>query len=81
MKTTVDISADLLRRAKALAARQQVTLRTLIEEGLREILRQRKRRDKFTLRDGAVDGRGTQAGVDEGDWETIREVIYGGRGS
>ena len=81
MKTTVDIADDLLNRAKALAARQDVTLRTLIEEGLRVVLRQRARDDKFTLRDSAVDGRGTQTGITEGDWETIRDVIYGGRGS
>ena len=80
MKTTVDISDDLLHRAKNLAARQGITLRALIEDGLREVLRRRARRDRFTLRDAGVNGRGPRAGMSEGDWEAIRDEIYGGRG-
>jgi hypothetical protein len=79
MKTTVDIADDILSRAKVLAAEQNVTLDSLIEEGLRVVLRRRMRQDKFTLRNAAVDGRGTQAGIAEGDWETIRDVIYDDR--
>jgi hypothetical protein len=76
MKTTVDIGDDLFRRAKSLAARQGTTLRALIEEGLRLVLAQRRRDAGFTLKDAAVPGYGVQAGINEGDWEQTRDLIY-----
>ena len=44
MKTTLDIEDRLLASAKAFAARKQVTLTRLIEEGLRLRLRVEQRR-------------------------------------
>jgi hypothetical protein len=76
MKTTVDIGDDLFRRAKSLAARQGTTLRALIEEGLRFVLAQRRRDEGFTLKDAAVPGYGVQSGINEGDWEQTRDLIY-----
>jgi hypothetical protein len=81
MKTTVEISDDLLGKAKKVAAAERTTLRALIEEGLRVILAARRKRDRFTLRDAAVSGKGPQPGVSEGNWEEIRDLIYRGRGS
>lgn len=43
MRTTLDINDDLLRRAKAQAARERTTLTKLIEEGLRLRLRGTRR--------------------------------------
>jgi hypothetical protein len=80
MKTTVEISDELFDEAKALAARQQTTLRALVEEGLRWVLSQRRRERRYTLKDASVPGRGVRAGVREGDWQRIRELIYKGRG-
>lgn len=42
MKTTLDISDDLLARAKAVSARERKSLTALIEEGLRLRLRARR---------------------------------------
>ena len=81
MKTTVEISDDLLGKAKKVAADEHTTLRSLIEEGLRVILASRRKRDRFVLRDASVPGEGTQPGVSEGDWDEIRDRIYRGRGS
>lgn len=53
----------------------------MLEEGLRWALAQRRRRAGFELRDGSVGGEGVQPGVDEGNWGTIRDAIYSGRGS
>jgi hypothetical protein len=81
MKTTVDIATDLLRQAKGVAARERTTLRALLEEGLRWALGRRRRRDRFTLRDATVGGKGVQPGVDDTDWASLRDSSYGGRGS
>jgi hypothetical protein len=81
MKTTVEIPDDLLREAKAVAAADQVTLRSLIEEGLRQVLSRRRKKDRFVLRDASVSGRGTREGLDEGHWEQILDLVYRGRGS
>ena len=80
MKTTIDISDDLAARAKAYAAKERITLRSLVERGLREILRFEERREQFELRDASVGGRGLQAGYEDADWSRIREVSYEGRG-
>ena len=81
MKTTVDISHPLLEAAKRLAAEQGVTLRELVEDGLRHVLERRAEAEPFRLRDASVGGNGLQPGVTEGDWTKIREMIYEGRGS
>jgi hypothetical protein len=80
MKTTVELSAPLLKEAKAVAAREGTTLRALLEEGLRESVARRKKARRFRLRDGSFKGKGLQPGVDLSNWEQIRSLIYEGRG-
>jgi hypothetical protein len=80
MKTTVEISDPLMREARKAAEREGRTLRSLLEEGLREVLAGRERKRKFRLRDGSFEGKGVQAGVDLSDWETIRSLVYEERG-
>ena len=46
MKTTIDIADDLIKRARRIQARDDVTLRTLVEDGLREVIAQRTRHRK-----------------------------------
>ncbi|MFY9342947.1 MAG: DUF2191 domain-containing protein [Planctomycetota bacterium] len=81
MKTTVEIAADLLKQAKAVAARDKTTLRSLLEEGLRWALGRRRKATPFRLPDARVGGQGVQPGVSEGDWSSLRDTIYQGRGS
>ena len=80
MKTTVEISDGLADEAKAVARRERTTLRALIEAGLREVLRDRRRRESFQLRDASFGGRGLRPELRDGDWQRIREAAYEGRG-
>lgn len=82
MKTTIEIADSLLEEAKRIAGSERITLRTLVEEGLRKTIDERKRRTSgFRLRMASYKGKGMQPGVSEGDWEAIVEAIYEGRGA
>jgi Arc/MetJ family transcription regulator len=75
MKTTIEISDDVLARAKRHARRQGRTLRDVVEEALREKLAAATG-PPFRLRKHAFKGKGTHPGVAEGDWASIRDLIY-----
>ena len=81
MKTTIEISDELARLAKAHAARENITLRALIERGLRLALHADRHPRQFELRDASVSGRGLQSPYRDGDWARMREAIYEDRGS
>ena len=81
MKTTVDISDSLLEAAKRAAAREGITLRELIETGLRQTLKERKSAGEFKLRDASFHGDGLQAPLSGASWDSLREMAYEGRGS
>lgn len=81
MKTTIDIADALLLDARRVAAKEGVTVRALVEQGLRTVLAERRRSASgFTLRKAAFKGRGLQSGVG-GDFEQLREMAYEGRGA
>ena len=80
MKTTIDIPGDLARRAKAHAAKEGTTLRSLVERGLREVLHADRKPHRFEMRDASVGGLGLQAEFQDADWQRIREAAYEGRG-
>jgi hypothetical protein len=75
MKTTIDIADELLVRAKQQARRERKTLREIVEEALRTRLTP-SRREPFRLRKRPFKGRGRQPGIAEGQWETVRDLIY-----
>ena len=81
MKTTIEISDELAARAKAFAARERLTLRAVIERGLRHVLREANAPEPFKLRDASVGGNGLQAEYEGSDWGSIRDAAYRGRGS
>ena len=80
MKTTIEIPEPLLAEARRIALKQGVTLRTLVEEGLRRVLRERGT-GGFRLRRASFQGQGLQPGVHEGGWERVRDLVYEGRGA
>jgi hypothetical protein len=78
MKTTVEIPDALLRQAKAYAARQGVPMRELFERGLRRVLEEpATSRRRFRLKTVTTKGEGL---VCDGDWSTIRSLLYEGHG-
>lgn len=78
MKTTLDLPDSLLAEAKAVARERRLTLRQLMEEGLREAVgRHRGPASAFQLRDASRD---LGALLMDEDWSRIREAIYAGRG-
>ena len=76
MKTTIEISDSLLEEARRLASRERSTLRALIEDGLRRLLREKKSKQTFRLRKATFRGEGLQPGTAEGGWTRIRDLIY-----
>ena len=80
MKTTFDLPEMLLEEAKRIAARDSLTLRELVEAGLRAILKERRGRSPFRLTDARVAGEGLQHAAKNASWERIRDMAYEGRG-
>ncbi|MHB8418249.1 MAG: hypothetical protein ACYDCL_09245 [Myxococcales bacterium] len=81
MKTTIDIADPLLREAKRLAGRRQLTLKALIEQALRDELdRSRRTAPAAELEIHTFKGRGLQPGLSWDDWSTFRDLAYEGRG-
>lgn len=81
MKTTIDLPDALLEDAKRTAAREGTTVRALVEAGLRRVLRERRVKDEFVLRDARVSGRGLRPELRGRSWDDVRELAYEGRGT
>jgi hypothetical protein len=77
MKTTVDIADSVLREARKVAARDGTTLRSLVEEGLRRILAEKRRKSGFRLRLVTAGGRGLRPALRDATWDEIRDLSYG----
>ena len=80
MRTTIDLPDGLYSRVRRLAEATGRTLRDVTIEGLERVLRDAARRPRFKLRDGSWGHGGLVEGLDETDWERIREIAYEGRG-
>jgi Arc/MetJ family transcription regulator len=76
MKTTIDIADALLDEARAAAAADGSTLRSLVEEALRAQLDRRREGTTFRLRDGSVGGGWMRPEFVDGGWERIAQEIY-----
>ena len=80
MRTTIRLDEDLLRQAKAPAARTGRTLTAVIEDALRETLaRQRSRQDRPRVALPTFRGNGLQPGVDLDDTAGLLDTMDGSR--
>ena len=80
MKTTIQIPDSLFEEARKVAQRERVTLRSLVEEGLRRVLADHNKRGGFHLRRATFRGKGLQPGLEGASWDRIRDASYEGRG-
>ena len=80
MKTTIEISDPLLREARKLAEREGITLRALVERGLRRVVAETKPSSPFKLRRASFKGKGLKADMHGASWGRLRDLAYDGRG-
>ena len=76
MKTTVEIPEVLFRQAKQHCSDRGISLRILLETGLRTALDPPKKDAQFRLKPFGFKGEGPLVQ----DWNSIRELAYEGRG-
>lgn len=76
MKTTLDIVDPLLEQARAIARRDGITVRALVERGLQLALDERSRGTPFQLSDLSVAGKGLQPDVAKLSWDQLRAISY-----
>ncbi len=76
MKTTVEISNDLLKRSQQVAKGEGTSLRALLEEGLRLALaaRQKRHRPRFSF--PTFGSGGLCEEFRDAPWDEIRDAIY-----
>jgi hypothetical protein len=76
MKTTLDISDPLLHEARRLAARENTTLRALVEQGLRKVVSEMQQRKAFRLRKASFRGQGLRPEMRDVSWDRLRDLAY-----
>jgi hypothetical protein len=82
VKTTLEISDALLLQVRELAAREGVTLRTLVERGLHHVVAADTQRGApFKLRRASFKGKGRQPELRGASWEMLRDLAYEDRGA
>ncbi len=78
MKTTIDISDNILLRAKDLAKKENITFKELTEEGLEHILKDRITRKKVKVKPILFSGKGLSPEYQDKSWNDIRKTVYDG---
>ena len=76
VKTTIELSDELLAQVRALARREGITLRQLMEEGLQRALEARESGDTAPLDFPVYGSSGLTPEFEAAGWERIREEIY-----
>ncbi len=80
MRTTIDLPDGLYARVRRLTEATGRTLRDIAIEGLERVLKDASRPRRFRLQDGSWGHGGLVDGLDETDWDRIRDLAYEDRG-
>ena len=82
MKTTIEIADDLFERAKRVARKEKTTFRSLAEQGLRLVLKDKQQNHPRKLPPLVTfRGRGFTDEFKNAGWDKIRDEIYRGHGA
>jgi hypothetical protein len=82
MKTTIEIADDLFERAQRVARKEKTTFRSLTEQGLRMVLKEKQAMPvKWKWKPVVVSGGGLTDEFKNAPWEKIRDEIYKGHGA
>ncbi len=82
MKTTIEIADDLFERAQRLARKEKTTFRSLTEEGLRMVLKEKQAKPaKWKWKLVTFRGDGLTDEFKNASWDKIRDEIYKGYGA
>lgn len=81
MKTTLDISDNILLRAKRVARKKHRTLKSLAEEGLVNVLDQLEKDTKVEITPVTFKGKGLSREFADKSWSEIRDAAYEGHGA
>ncbi len=82
MKTTIEIADDLFERVQRLARAEKTTFRSLTEQGLRTVLKEKQAKPaQWKWQPVSFRGGGLTEEFKSASWETIREEIYRGHGA
>jgi hypothetical protein len=77
METTIELPDSLLDEARVVAEREGLTLRELLERGLRLALAEHTRGQQPGPHDTCVDGDGLTPEFRNAPWAKFRDTIYG----
>jgi len=81
MKTTVEIADDLFAQAQRLARKEKTTFRSLTEQGLRMVLKEKGKPARWKWKPVPFNGGGLADEFKGAAWDQIRDEIYRGRGA
>ena len=81
MKTTIEISDNLLSQAKQMAHEQKVTLRSIVEAGLVQALKERSQRTAKPIQPVVFGGNGLNQEFKDRPWQAVRDAAYEGHGA
>ena len=82
MKTTIEIADDLFERAQRVARREKTTFRSLAEQGLRLVLKEKQAKSaKWKWKPVTFRGSGLTEEFKNASWDKIRDEIYKGHGA
>lgn len=77
MKTTIELPDALFAQARRFAQAHDMTMKAMVEEGLRKVMAAKKPAKPFKLRDASFDGgSGLSPEFKNASWEQIRDLIY-----
>jgi hypothetical protein len=76
MKTTIELSDELLEQARRVAKAEGATLRALVEEGLQRSLEARRRAVQRPLDFPSYGGSGLTDAFQGAPWSRLRDEIY-----